>query len=202
MAVPVQHCPNFKDHGTHLWRYKAVDERVSAGWVRCPGIVTAPERQCIVTKPHPAHAHMLNRERFHCPGTATAPALAGVDDGEGGTVYTVSETLRMLQASCPLCAPEGKGCTSECREWAEDCRKSALPATKPCRNPKHRGREAEFGCVAAEAEPACREGAHAAVYAYIGSLGDSMPYDPAERNAMIWRGVHAALEGGPNAEKR
>ena len=158
----VEHCPNFKDHGSHLWRRKA-QESVSA-WMRCPGIseerdmsclqtyehashswvlgsssyecpgVRFPERQCIAAKPHLTHVHMFNRERYRCPGLKRVchcgrpvhvqpdgftrdlcadcdavrcdlpeegsrfpcSPLKGVDDGEGGTVYTVSEILSRL----------------------------------------------------------------------------------------------------------
>ncbi|QBI53452.1 hypothetical protein [Streptomonospora litoralis] len=36
--------------------------------------------------------------------------------------------------------------------------------------------------------------AYAAVYELIDQWGDTMPPDPAHRNAMIWRAVSAALE--------
>jgi hypothetical protein len=44
----------------------------------------------------------------------------------------------------------------------------------------------------AAADP--RQPAYDAVYAYIRELGDYMPPTTTHRNAVIWRGVHAALD--------
>lgn len=44
------------------------------------------------------------------------------------------------------------------------------------------------------------EPAHVQVHDYIRSLGNQMPHDVAHRNAMIWRGVGAALEARQNGE--
>lgn len=41
---------------------------------------------------------------------------------------------------------------------------------------------------------AVRQPAYDAVYAYIRRLGDHLPPDPVHRNAIIWRGVNAALD--------
>lgn len=87
------YCPNFKEHGGHAWREKHPNG--TGNWKRCPGIVTLPERQCIARRLHLQHVWRLNSDRFQCPGTRRP--LTGVDDGEGGTVYTVSEILTRLQ---------------------------------------------------------------------------------------------------------
>lgn len=55
-----------------------------------------------------------------------------------------------------------------------------------------------------EPEPARHDGhkvAYDAVYAYIHSIGDRMPLSPVHRNALIWRGVHAALEATAGTER-
>lgn len=157
MALPPQYCPNLKDHGTHLWRYRAVQEAEGENsYMRCPGISTEPapqkpcgrtfehqahawtngrdsafdcsgisfpERQCIASKPHLTHLWMLNRERFRCPGKRRSVSseqieasrnrlrpvldtLKSHDDGEGGTVYTVSEILKGF--TLPLRGPNGE----------------------------------------------------------------------------------------------
>ncbi|WP_435110141.1 hypothetical protein [Nocardiopsis synnemataformans] len=43
--------------------------------------------------------------------------------------------------------------------------------------------------------------AYDAVYAYITQLGDRLPPDEVHRNAMIWRGVEAALNAANPAEE-
>lgn len=72
-----EYCPNFKDHGPHAWR-----QGLSVTFLRCPGIDNEPE-------------------------PATATRLKGVDDGDGGTVYTVSETLRKLREHARTAPPSG-----------------------------------------------------------------------------------------------
>jgi hypothetical protein len=42
-----------------------------------------------------------------------------------------------------------------------------------------------------------RQPAYDAAYDYIRALGDYLPPDPAHRNAVIWRAVHAALGATP-----
>ena len=45
--------------------------------------------------------------------------------------------------------------------------------------------------------PDPRQLAYDAVYEYIRGLGPYLPPDPAHRNAVIWRAVHAALGATP-----
>lgn len=45
--------------------------------------------------------------------------------------------------------------------------------------------------------PDPRQPAYDAVYEYIRALGPYLPPDPAHRNAIIWRAVHAALDATP-----
>lgn len=44
--------------------------------------------------------------------------------------------------------------------------------------------------------------AYDAVYTYIDSIGDTLPPDPAHRNAMIWRAVQAALDAEEQDSRR
>jgi hypothetical protein len=46
-------------------------------------------------------------------------------------------------------------------------------------------------------QPDRRQLAYDAVYEYIRALGAYLPPDPAHRNAVIWRAVHAALDATP-----
>jgi hypothetical protein len=41
-----------------------------------------------------------------------------------------------------------------------------------------------------------RQLAYDAVYEYIRNLGDYLPSNPVDRNALIWHAVHAALDAG------
>ncbi|MFB6934559.1 hypothetical protein [Streptomyces chartreusis] len=51
-------------------------------------------------------------------------------------------------------------------------------------------------------EPAARQPAYDAVYAYIRALGDDMPTSKVNRNAMIWHAVNDALEAMPRTDGR
>jgi hypothetical protein len=73
-----------------------------------------------------------------------------------------------------------------CPGWApadEDSR--AEPPTEEALNP------------ALPVRPDPRQPAYDAVYEYIRRLGPYLPPDPAHRNAVVWRAVHAALGATP-----